>query len=1011
MSRFLSALLAPRTKGRMEHTEGKETMNRENKISSNVNVSNANHAKSNGSNRNIPTSIGSNEILSNTTTMISNSNGSGSMFSFSNAIACGTPDVGTWIDSSKGVDNNSDSSSLVASLNLRNESADAYSSTIVVPISVSVATKVSASTSAISFSTLAKGKGNSGQLVAITQGQSNTQVISQGKVHRTSKPTKVAKPLKSESVRMENLDSNVPMDFDLLFAGSGSKRMHIDNICEDTQTIPPLSKKIKHYPKAQLDELKQVGLCSKNLLSKEKLFNKDEIEMKRRKPSPVVESTQIDCVAEYLNGLNEEQRKAVVFPSGPVLITAAAGSGKTLTLTTRIVHFLKNGWKPENLLAITFTRKAADEMRSRVEKLAGWASAAPIQICNFHQLALKILRQNWQSYFSQQFQVLGASEQAEFIKEAVDLVGISSPVYDMQTVNADDQIDEMVAELDCEFAKVNSKEHANSPKIYSYFINIIRFAKRNGKRSIHYKDDVQKVFAQYEQLLTTRVCIDFTDMIALAMDLLKRRNDLLEHYSQQFKLIFCDEFQDADKEQFDLLCLLGKHKQITACGDEDQSIYGWRGSNVKIFNWFRSHFPEHMNFFLTESYRSTGVICRAINSLISNNKVRYPKNIWTNNSDGGLIEVLVGSDPAAEADQIVKQVKILRDEGIPWSQIAILGRTRKIISQVDHHFKQVSIPTVRHISKLASFSISSTEVKDIMAYIKLLSDLNCNTSFQRVVNVPKRGIGVSVISELKSNAVATGKSLFDSAVCLIDPLYRGVSNKTKNSLSVFIRLIRDLQSQCFGAGVAEIVRIVLLKTNYLQQISEQKQEVVNRFIDIAKAFDSRSETGQMMDFVSCIKEFFVYLKEEKHETKKDVCFLSTIHQAKGMEWNYVFVLRFNEGSLPLDSYQNQGDEYDEEADGPERSLEEERRLAYVACSRAKKKLYLSFCTMEGGMAMNPSRFLNEICQDTLNGWNGKAPKSKNADSRKVESVYFRPASKFVPPTISELDALTKKESM
>jgi DNA helicase-2/ATP-dependent DNA helicase PcrA len=784
---------------------------------------------------------------------------------------------------------------------------------------------------------------------------------------------------------------------------------------------------------------------------------------------------------DYLSSLNDCQREAVTAPAGATVIVASAGSGKTLTLTARIAHFLAQGVPAHAVLAITFTRKATEEMRQRVQRIIGWKRSAGMTVCNFHQLALRILRQHYALLgFSRQFFVASGEEQRELIRECVEAWAAmqgsaakdkaAAPRLDPAQAKllsgaaggegVDEHAEEALAPhergaLPGGFARRGAPKPASgvNGKLVSYFVSFVRKAKSRGIFPSAFTGDHRFVYQRYIELLTERCGIDFADMVPLTLHLFKRRPDILQQSQERYRYIFCDEYQDVTKDQFELLVqLAGPAKNLTVCGDDDQSIYGWRGVAVESFVLFDQTFPERRQIMLEQTYRSSAKIVRAVSSLISHNNFRKPKRLWTSNGDGENIRLLISDNASAEAKRIVNEVQRCNIQlGLRFGEIAVLARTRRVLQPIENALKAAGVPLIN--SAVAKRGLTkSREAQDLLAYCELVagpgSAAAMDEAFERVVNVPKRGIGASTVDKLRTLTGADGSR----AATLLDACRRAAHGeigdftaKTRGALSAFVVLIETARLRAReGAGAEAVLRYVIEESRYREHVAEAcstadeqtlrtvswgipsrssrlslaPQANIDGLLKRAQLFDGAapagSQRGQDDDDAErgqiALRTFVsnMHRAEESAEGaqgQRDFVTLSTIHQAKGLEWPAVFVVHFNEGVLPLQQRGDAGGEADDtpaqqqeqqqsqsqstQAAGSRRApaageeqkidaeaiaqvrsslnpLEEERRLGYVALSRARVYLFLSFVVSDmTGNPLMPSRFLHELPQDLI----------------------------------------------
>lgn len=618
------------------------------------------------------------------------------------------------------------------------------------------------------------------------------------------------------------------------------------------------------------------------------------------------------------NKLNDKQKEAVMHVDGPCLVLAGAGSGKTKVLTERIVNLINNGVSPYNILAITFTNKAAREMRERVYNSIE-EEANKIFIGTFHSLGLKIVREN------------------------AGVIGYSNNVTILDRDDVNTLIKRFMKELNLD------TEHYPVKSI----LNKISFAKNEGLSPEEFDKFAKapldmaacKVYKMYESALKRSNSVDFDDLLILPLRIFKKDKSVLEKYQEHFKYILVDEYQDTNMVQYDMCKLLAsKYRNLFVVEDMDQSIYSFRFANYMNVINFEKDNKDAKVIVLDENYRSTNNILNAANDVIKNNKERKEKNLWSSKGDGDKIKYIRCDNEQEEASTVVRLTKELLDKGEKPSEIAVLYRTNGQSRVFEEAFLKENIPF-----KIVGsyFFYNRKEIKDLISYMHLIYNNNDDASLERVINVPRRGIGSKTIERLRSEASISDKSMFEV-----------VSSGKELG---FKNLIIDLTNESKNTDLVGLVDVILDKTGIRKELEEKNDleseirlENLNEFKSIALAFQERG--------IFSLEEFLenISLVSDKNEYKEvdDGINLMTLHSAKGLEFNDVFLVGMEEGIFP----HNRSFESESE-------LEEERRLCYVGITRAKEHLWLMNAkkrTLFGQVSMNfPSRFIKEINSDLI----------------------------------------------
>ena len=614
--------------------------------------------------------------------------------------------------------------------------------------------------------------------------------------------------------------------------------------------------------------------------------------------------------------LNDKQKEAVLADDGPVLILAGAGSGKTSVLTTKIAYLIEEkGANPKNILAITFTNKAAREMKQRIIKMVG-SKAYDMQISTFHSFGLRIIKENYEKLgYEKNFTIIDSDDSLTLIKK-------------------------IMKELNIDTTRCNPK----------FIKNNISSCKNEMMSPSRYKslavDDVSeityKVYEKYQEALKRNNSLDFDDLLTMPVMLFNKYKDVLDSYQELFKYVFIDEYQDTNEAQYILSKMISaKYKNICVVGDEAQSIYSWRGANYKNILNFEKDYKDAKVILLEQNYRSTKMILNAANSVIKNNINKKDKNLWTLNEEGEKIKYIKANDEKDEASYVTKEIEELKNKGVNLDDIAVLYRTNAQSRTIEEGFLNSNIP-YRIVGAFAFYS--RKEIKDLLAYLKLIYNTKDDISLLRIINYPKRGIGSKTVDNLSMESVLNGTSIFDT-------IKSGKELEFKKQIEEMIDLSNNL-------SLTETIDMVLNKSEIKKELESEhtleadiRLENLNEFKSISKTFEEESGIASLEEFlneVSLVSD----VNEQKNDNTSKVT-LMTIHAVKGLEFDYVFVIGMEENIFP-----HVNSSFEEEG------LEEERRLCYVAITRAKKKLYLLNAlrrTLFGKTSVNmPSRFISEI---------------------------------------------------
>nr|WP_295804000.1 DNA helicase PcrA [uncultured Veillonella sp.] len=664
-----------------------------------------------------------------------------------------------------------------------------------------------------------------------------------------------------------------------------------------------------------------------------------------------------------LTGLNKEQQQAVQHTEGPLLILAGAGSGKTKVLTVRIAHLLAQGVNPYEILAITFTNKAAKEMKSRVEGLVGDV-ANRIWLSTFHSFCAKFLRFELDNFlgYNSNFTIYDTSDSQAVIKAALKALNLDDKYYPVGV---------MIGAI-------------SDAKNKLLFASDFRKQARD-----FYQQKVADVYEYYERELRKNNALDFDDLLLVAVKLLQSNEAVLDKYSKRFRYVMIDEYQDTNHAQYLLAKLLASHwKNIAVVGDADQSIYAWRGADIQNILDFEKDYPNCTSIKLEQNYRSTKIILDAANAVIENNEGRPKKNLWTDKTEGAKIQHFTAQSEHEEAafigDTIAKKHDI---HGVPYGDMAILYRTNAQSRVLEEALIKRALPyTMVGGTKF----YDRKEIKDVLAYLRVLYNPFDDLSLLRIINVPKRSIGATTVAKLQDYARANGTSLFMTLTQL--HLVDTIKGKTKEKLEEFGILIFTLVAEMEDKTVLDILESILDRTGYLAQLEEStdpqdqaRAENIGELLSVAKDFQDTNPTGTVEDFleqVALVNDVDSFEQEESKVT------LMTLHAAKGLEFPIVFLGGLEEGLFP----------HSRTLMNPE-EIEEERRLAYVGITRAEKELYISNATTRTVFGRTssylPSRFIDEIPEELVDGLRAKrkVPDDIKRHVPQHMSVTSRPVTK------------------
>lgn len=640
---------------------------------------------------------------------------------------------------------------------------------------------------------------------------------------------------------------------------------------------------------------------------------------------------------ELLAGLNKEQQEAVKHTEGPLLIMAGAGSGKTRVLTHRIAYLLgEKGVAPRNILAITFTNKAAREMRERVSKLVG-PEAEYMWVSTFHSMCVRILRRDIDRIgYNRNFTILDSGDQLSVVKQVLKNLNLDPKQFDPRAMLG--QISSAKNELisDADFEK---------------------------KASNFYERQVSQVYTGYQTMLRKNQSLDFDDLIMQTILLFKRVPEVLEFYQRRFQYIHVDEYQDTNHAQYFLVKqLASRFQNLCVVGDSDQSIYRWRGADISNILTFEEDYPNAKTVFLEQNYRSTKFILQAANKVIENNTGRKPKNLWTDNIEGNKINYYQAQTEQDEALFVIERIKELMRDGYQPSDVAILYRTNAQSRAMEDTLVKSNI-SYQMVGGTKFYD--RKEIKDMLAYLRLITNPDDDISFERIVNEPKRGIGKSSIEKLRSYATMHDISFFET---LKEVDFTGVSPRAANALAKFGELIQSLVDQQEFLTATDMVEQVLERTGYEEMLkreqsleSQSRLENLEEFKTVTQEFEKHAEDKTLVAFLTDLALIADIDRMDEEESSEQKVTLMTLHAAKGLEFPVVFLIGMEENVFP-----HSRSMFDEE------EMEEERRLAYVGITRAEKQLYLTNArmrTLYGRTNMNPvSRFIQEIPDELIEGF-------------------------------------------
>lgn len=639
-------------------------------------------------------------------------------------------------------------------------------------------------------------------------------------------------------------------------------------------------------------------------------------------------------MTDTMQGLNKEQLDAVQTINGPMLILAGAGSGKTKVLTCRIAHLLQQGVRPYRILAITFTNKAAAEMRERVDRMAG-AAARDVWLFTFHAFCARLLRYELENLngYANNFAIYDTSDSKNLIKQVLKEMNLDEKRFPLPAI---------ISHIS------NAKNALLLPDAYAR------------EASGYYEQQVAKIYDAYQKKLQANNAVDFDDLLLLALRLLQENPAVREKYQRKFDYLMVDEYQDTNHAQYLLTKILAAgHRNICVVGDADQSIYGWRGADIQNILDFEKDYPDAKLVKLEQNYRSTQVILDAANAVIDNNSGRKPKNLWTANGNGSEIVYYQANDERDEARYVIENMQKLQlNEGAKLGDMAVLYRT----NAQSRVFEEMLIK-----SGIAYTMVGGTkfyerkEIKDALAYLRLLYNPHDSLSLLRIINVPRRGIGDATLARLQEYANVSGQTLFEVVTNAAD--VPGLASRFVNKLDELSELLFELMGEAADVPVKQLLNDVLLKTGYLEELQSSKDpqdesrvENLKEMLSVTENFAVKCErNGEEPTLENFLADVALVADIDDAELGEDAVTLMTLHSAKGLEFPNVFLVGMDEGIFPHSrTLMNDNDN----------EIEEERRLCYVGITRAEKHLFLSNARMRTVYGRpqdyTPSRFLQEV---------------------------------------------------
>ena len=663
-----------------------------------------------------------------------------------------------------------------------------------------------------------------------------------------------------------------------------------------------------------------------------------------------------------INDLNNKQKEAVLATEGPCLVIAGAGSGKTKVLTHKIAYLMaEKNVKPWNILAITFTNKAANEMKERVQKLVGDV-ANDMWIGTFHSICVRILRKFIDRIgYDTSFIIFDTSDQKTVVKECLKDLKIDDKLFTDKSVM---------------YEISNAKNEMLEPTEYA--------AMYPGEFR---RETIAKIYDLYQKKLKDNNAIDFDDIINFTIKILKNNSDVLDMYADKFQYVLVDEYQDTNKAQFTLVTLLAsKYQNITVVGDNDQGIYSFRGADISNILNFEKDFPGTKIIKLEQNYRCTGNILKAANAVIKHNAVKYEKKLWTENDEGSKPCIYSGDDEYDEATYIIKQINHLKtEEYYKYSDFAVLYRMNSQSRAIEDILRRENIP-YKIIGGLKFYE--RKEIKDIVAYLRLIFNSADNLSLKRIINEPKRGVGKTSLDTVQEIADNNGVSMYD----VIKNAAKYGLNRVFANTREFIEQIEYLKSKKEEIKISDLIKETLNRTGYTKALqlentieAESRIQNLDEFLTVAIEFEDQFAENGLAEFLEGVT---LTTDLDNNDTAEDSVTLMTLHSAKGLEFPVVFLVGMEEGIFP--GYKSIGEE---------KELEEERRLFYVGITRAKEYLNLTCAkrrTIFGSTSYNQvSRFIKEIPKNLLDGYEDVIAEKSNGESYKDSGYKWEYGNKNI----------------
>ncbi|MQL53901.1 DNA helicase PcrA, partial [Desulfofundulus thermobenzoicus] len=660
---------------------------------------------------------------------------------------------------------------------------------------------------------------------------------------------------------------------------------------------------------------------------------------------------------DLLANLNPAQARAVTHRDGPLLVLAGAGSGKTRVLTTRIAYLLQQGVSPLHILAITFTNKAAREMKERVAAMVPDV-ARELWVATFHSTCLRVLRRQARFLgYAENFVIYDDADQQTVIKECLKELNMDEKKFPPRALSA---------------AISGAKNRLLPPEEYG------------DQADSFFTRQAARVYALYQDKLHRNNALDFDDLIMLTVRLFRENPAVLRHYQNRFRYILVDEYQDTNQAQYVLVNLLAaEHRNLCVVGDPDQGIYGWRGANIQNILDFEKDYPEALVVKLEQNYRSTQTILDAANQVIKRNRGRKEKRLWTAAGPGTPVVVYMAGDERTEAGFVADRVARLRQRGIPYRDMAVLYRTHAMSRVLEEVFLSRGIPYTI-VGGLKFYD--RKEIKDLLAYLRLVVNPADTVSLRRIINVPRRGVGEASLNKLLAYSMEKGIPALEALARA--PEVPGLNGPVRAACTGLARLFARLYEQSGELSVTELARAVLERTGYWQELlaentveSRTRQENLKEFLSVTREFDQRAEDRSLPAFLA---ELSLVSDVDHYDQEADQVVLMTLHSAKGLEFPVVFLVGMEEGVFPHSRSLTEPAE-----------LEEERRLCYVGITRARERLYLTHSwqrTLYGVTRHNdPSRFLEEIpphlltADDPLDKGSGRAAAQGGRDGNREKT--------------------------